>query len=72
MDEIIAEVTLPTLVSRKVGDGVWETVTFDLLHKGDVFRFIRPGGYEKVYIATTDAEHCGPGECDYTIEADNA
>ena len=57
------EVPLPTLVSRKVRDGVWETVTFDLLCEGDVFRFVH-GKYERVYIATSDAERCGPsGRC---------
>ena len=69
--EEFVEVLLPTLVSRKVGEGIWETVTFDLLRKGDVFRFVN-GRYTKVYVATTDAEHCGPGECEYTIEAEHA
>ena len=54
-----------------MGEGIWETVTFDLLRKGDVFRFVN-GSYTKVYVATTDAEHCGPGEWEYTIEAEHA
>jgi hypothetical protein len=66
------EIILPTMVSRKVGDGVWETITFDHLRKGDVFRFLK-GSYEKVYIATSDAELEGPEEqCNYKIEADYA
>ena len=71
MDEIIGEVLLPTLVDRKVSPGAWETVTFDLLRKGDVFRLNT--SYEKVLIATSDAELDGPEEeCNYMIEADNA
>ena len=65
-------IVLPTLVSRKVSDGKWETITFDHLRTGDVFRFVG-GSYEKVYVATSDAELVGPEEeCNYTIEADLA
>lgn len=71
-------------VERKKGDG-WETITFDLLKKGDLFKLYDPVGEgqwengKEVYIAKSDAEpyyfvwsHHDPFDNYYMIEADYA